>query len=105
MKSFIKRTVSIFAAAACMLTSVHFTYISEVTTADAASGMSAFDITREMKIGWNIGNSLDATGGNGYYGVNTEVSWGNPKTTQAMIDTVMDLLPHKLSNAYTQLFP
>ncbi len=88
MKSFIKRTVSIFAAAACMLTSVHFTYISEVTVADAASGMSAFDITREMKIGWNIGNSLDATGGNGYYGVNTEVSWGNPKTTQAMIDTV-----------------
>ncbi len=88
MKSFIKRAVSAAAAAACMLTSFHFTFISEVTQAEAASGMNAFDITREMKIGWNLGNSLDATGGNGNYGLNTEISWGNPKTTQAMITTV-----------------
>ncbi|WP_298529503.1 cellulase family glycosylhydrolase [uncultured Ruminococcus sp.] len=88
MKSFIRRTVSIAAAAACMLTSFHFTNVSEVTEADAASGMGAFDITREMKIGWNLGNSLDATGGDGNYGLNTEISWHNPKTTQAMIDTV-----------------
>ncbi|MBR6070001.1 MAG: cellulase family glycosylhydrolase [Ruminococcus sp.] len=88
MKSFIRRAVSTAAAAACLLTSFRFTFITDVTEADAASGMSAFDITREMKIGWNIGNSLDATGGNGNYGLNTEISWGNPKTTQAMIDTV-----------------
>lgn len=88
MISFIKKTVSIAAAAACMLTSLHFTYITEVKEADAASGMNAFEITREMKIGWNLGNSLDATGGNGYTGVRTEESWGNPKTTKAMIDTV-----------------
>ena len=74
MISFIKKTVSIAAAAACMLTSLHFTYITEVKEADAASGMNAFEITREMKIGWNLGNSLDATGGNGYTGVRTEES-------------------------------
>ncbi|NLT08311.1 MAG: cellulase family glycosylhydrolase, partial [Ruminococcus sp.] len=88
MRSFIRRTVSIAAAAACMLTSLHFTYITEVKEVDAASGMNAFEITREMKIGWNIGNSLDATGGAGYSGVSTEMSWGNPKTTKAMIDAV-----------------
>ncbi|MBR4509673.1 MAG: cellulase family glycosylhydrolase [Ruminococcus sp.] len=88
MKSFFKRAVSTAAAAACMLTSFRFTSLSSVTEAEAASGMNAFDITREMKIGWNLGNSLDATGGNGYYGLDTEVSWGNPKTTKAMINTV-----------------
>ena len=88
MKLFIKKAVSTAAAAACLLTSFRFPFLMEVTDADAASGMSAFDITREMKIGWNLGNTLDATGGNGYSGVNTEMSWGQPKTTQAMIDTV-----------------
>ena len=66
MKSFIKRAVSTAAAAACLMTSFRFPLIFEVTEANAASGMSAFDITREMKIGWNLGNTLDATGGNGY---------------------------------------
>jgi endoglucanase len=37
--------------------------------------------------GWNLGNTLDATGGSG---LNTEISWGNPKTTQAMIDAVKE---------------
>ena len=46
MKSFIRRTVSVFSAAACMLTSFHFTKIADVTEANSASGMSAFDITR-----------------------------------------------------------
>ena len=88
MKTFIKKTISVAAAAACLVTNLRFTFMKDIMDADAASGMNAFDITREMKIGWNIGNSLDATGGNGYDGVNTEMSWGNPKTTQAMIDTV-----------------
>ena len=34
----------------------------------------------EMKTGWNLGNTLDALGG--------ETNWGNPKTTHEMIDTV-----------------
>ena len=40
-----------------------------------------------MGIGWNLGNSLDAFGGNAS-GLGTETSWGNPRTTKAMIDAV-----------------
>lgn len=47
--------------------------------------MTAFEITENMKIGWNYGNSLDATGGSG---LATETSWGNPKATQEMMDAV-----------------
>lgn len=52
------------------------------------SGMnitSTSDLVKQMRIGWNLGNTLDATGGDG---VNSETSWGNPKTTKAMIDDV-----------------
>ena len=41
-----------------------------------------------MGLGWNLGNSLDATGGSG---LDTETSWSNPKTTQALIDKVKSL--------------
>lgn len=57
----LKRIVSVSAAAVCLITGVHFTPDSEKVTADAASGMNAFEITQDMKIGWNLGNSLDAT--------------------------------------------
>ncbi len=43
------------------------------------------ELVTEIKIGWNLGNTLDATGGKG---LNTESSWGNPATTKEMIDTV-----------------
>jgi len=34
----------------------------------------------DMKIGWNLGNTMDASPG--------ETGWGNPKTTQEMIDAL-----------------
>ena len=45
-------------------------------------------ILADMGLGWNLGNSLDATGGSG---LDTETSWSNPKTTQALIDKVKSL--------------
>ncbi|PLK48524.1 glycoside hydrolase family 5 protein [Uliginosibacterium sp. TH139] len=45
-----------------------------------AHAASASEITRSMMPGWNLGNALDAIGG--------ETNWGNPKTTRAMIDKV-----------------
>ncbi len=54
-------------------------------TASAASAKTAKQITAEMGAGWNLGNTLDATGGSG---LSSETSWGNPKTTKAMIDAV-----------------
>ncbi len=57
------------------------------TNKNSAEGMSAAEIVKDMKIGWNLGNTLDC------YNVTWEVSdfetaWGNPRTTKAMIDTV-----------------
>ena len=37
----------------------------------------------DMKTGWNLGNTLDATGG---AGLKSETSWSMPLTTKAMID-------------------
>ncbi len=43
------------------------------------------ELVKEKKIGWNLGNTMDATGGEG---IHSELSWGNPFTTKEMIDTV-----------------
>jgi endoglucanase len=44
--------------------------------------ISSQQIVNEMKIGWNLGNTLDGTP--------TEISWGNPKTTHTMIDKIKE---------------
>ncbi|KPM30791.1 Endo-1,4-beta-xylanase A precursor [Croceitalea dokdonensis DOKDO 023] len=44
-------------------------------------GLSPTEIVADMKTGWNLGNSLDVEGPD-------ETLWGNPATTQAMIDEV-----------------
>lgn len=47
-----------------------------------ATGMNsnAVQLAAKIKLGWNLGNSLEAIGG--------ETAWGNPKTTKALIDKV-----------------
>ena len=40
------------------------------------------ELCSEIVIGWNLGNSLDATYGSG---LSTETGWGNPKTTKELI--------------------
>ena len=44
----------------------------------------AIDLVRDMKTGWNLGNTLEATGGG--RDLTSEISWGQPYTTKAMID-------------------
>ena len=46
--------------------------------------VKAIDLVRDMKTGWNLGNTFDATGGG--KSLASETSWGQPKTTKAMID-------------------
>lgn len=41
------------------------------------------ELMEEMKIGWNLGNTLDAPNG--------ETSWGQPVTTKEMIDKIHEL--------------
>ncbi len=55
-------------------------------SAEALTGKTAMELMTELDLGWNLGNTLDATGGNGT--LESETSWGNPKTTKAMIDAV-----------------
>ncbi|MCR5188745.1 MAG: glycoside hydrolase family 5 protein [Treponema sp.] len=46
---------------------------------------SALETVNNMKTGWNLGNTFDATNGKDLY---SETSWGQPKTTKKMIDTL-----------------
>lgn len=55
----------------------------ELTIAD----ISPMDLVADMKIGWNLGNSLDAQGG---IGIMSETAWGNPKTKESMIDAIIN---------------
>ncbi len=46
------------------------------------------ELVKEIVIGWNLGNTLDATGrGNT---LDSEISWGNPLTTKEMITMVKE---------------
>ena len=55
----VKRVVSISAAAVCILSSLRIAPIGDIADA-AAPTMTAFEITENMKVGWNLGNTLDA---------------------------------------------
>lgn len=62
-------------------TGLYPSYNTSPIAADA-TGMSstAVQLAAKMKLGWNIGNTLEATG--------SETAWGNPKVTKALIDLV-----------------
>jgi len=45
--------------------------------------ITAKQFVLDMKIGWNLGNTMDASPG--------ETGWGNPVTTQAMIDALKEM--------------
>ncbi|MBN9382480.1 MAG: cellulase family glycosylhydrolase [Chitinophagaceae bacterium] len=56
-------------------------YNTSPIAADATgTGSTAAQLVANIKLGWNIGNSLEAPGG--------ETGWGNPVITQALIDLV-----------------
>ena len=58
---------------------------------EAATMRSASEIVKEMGVGWNLGNTLDAKMPNLSLYSSTaeyETGWGNPVTTKAMIDKV-----------------
>lgn len=59
--------------------------VSKTHTNDPMTVTSAKDLVAQMKVGWNLGNTMDATGGSG---IDAETSWGNITTTKMMIDAV-----------------
>ena len=52
--------------------------------------VSSVEMAKNMIIGWNLGNTLDATAWNNAdnAGLSTETGWGMPKTTESMISAV-----------------
>ena len=61
---------------------------AQALSGDTLKNADTEAILEDMGLGWNLGNSLDATRGSG---LDTETSWSNPKTTQALIDKVKSL--------------
>lgn len=64
----------------------------KVTVTKKSSGNGGNDTYKEakefvskIKVGWNLGNTLDAYGGSG---LSTETSWSNPKATKELITAV-----------------
>lgn len=49
------------------------------------TGLSAFEIVSRMGIGFNLGNTFDATGGNRSDIYSQEQSWGNPIVSEELI--------------------
>lgn len=56
-------------------------YAPKVEIAD-----NSVDFTKNLGLGWNLGNTLDATGD----GLSSETSWGQPKATKELIDFVKE---------------
>ena len=54
------------------------------------TGLTATEIVAEMQIGWNMGNTFDATGYNAPDIYSHETSWGNPVVDLALIERVKE---------------
>lgn len=57
--------------------------VAATSSVAGTTGMRAItstELAAQMGLGWNLGNSLEAVGG--------ETAWGNPRTTQQMVDAV-----------------
>lgn len=50
--------------------------------------MTAAELVAKIRIGWNLGNTLDSATDSGLLVKIAETHWGNPMTTQEMIDEV-----------------
>lgn len=50
------------------------------SSSSSTGNLTSVQLTKLMGIGWNLGNSLDAVGG--------ETAWGNPLVTQQLINSV-----------------
>jgi len=59
--------------------------------AEPLTGKTAMEIVDDMGIGYNIGNSFDATGGYSSSNIyKQEQSWGNPIIDQALLERIRD---------------
>lgn len=79
-----KAVITVTVSSSAVSSAVKKSESTEKTTGGFDKNITAAELTADMKIGWNLGNSLDALGS----GMDSETAWGNPKTTQKMIDDI-----------------
>lgn len=73
-----------------MLLAVMSLCMISFASAEELTGKTAEQIVLDMRIGWNIGNTFDATGYNAPDLYSHEQSWGNPIVDMALIQRVKD---------------
>lgn len=89
--SFVTRRFLLSAAAIAVAILFCFCSVSEIK-ADAADKPDAWDITSQMTIGWNLGNSLDAVYWNDHPTPQQSVTaWNNPEPDRELFQTVKNL--------------
>ena len=70
-------------------------FLASVLPAASAKGetrrLTSQEFAAQMGVGWNLGNTLEATGGKLASISAYETSWGNPKTTREMIAKIARL--------------
>ena len=86
-KYFFKGQALLFSLALLAVTLLSNSNAFASTANTGMRDISALEFTKEMRLGWNLGNTLDAFG---TAGLSSETCWGNPKTTKAMIDKVKE---------------
>lgn len=85
-----KRFLTTLLLAACMLSSL--TGCGSKANEREGNGTlpiadNSVDFAYSLKLGWNLGNTLESTGTRL---LNAETAWGQPKTTKEMIDYVKE---------------
>ena len=89
-RRFIKRQSLLFSLIFLTVSLISNINIFASTANTGMREISALDLTKEMRVGWNLGNTLDAYSTTAS-GLDSETCWGNPKTTKAMIDKIKEM--------------
>ena len=93
-KSIIFIFASILISANCFAISLTTSYdtskaVKDTNKVSIDSSLQSSKLIDAMGFGWNLGNSLDAHTTYSNEGLSSETNWGNPKTTEAMINKLV----------------
>ena len=89
-----KKLITLLTSAVCAVSCISISGVdSDKQTVSAAglTGKNSYEITDQMTIGWNLGNSLECTNDSFNYDTAPKAfvtTWGNPEPTAEMIQTV-----------------
>lgn len=91
MKQNVIQTLRTHSKTACMIALILVLSLGAGISAAAQANdapQSAAELAADMRLGWNIGNSLDAMHRDRGFTLESETFWGNPKTTKELIRAV-----------------